>query len=124
MYLSNNDVKRRDVKASIVNDTKTYFMLYAFTLRDLETLMGLRKFDDISQTDFETLRTSIITSGVKYEKQLKENMTFGIKIEGYKVYGIIEVYELMIKGLLKLRYNPLVDPAELDVMAKKYGYKR
>jgi hypothetical protein len=51
-------------------------------------------------------------------------MTFGIKIEGYESYGIIESREMIIKSLLELKYNPLIDPNDLDKTRDKFKPKR
>jgi hypothetical protein len=59
MYLSNHDIKRKEVKESIIQDTTSYFKIYAFTLTDLRNLGQLKNFSDIDQTDFEALLNSM-----------------------------------------------------------------
>ncbi len=123
-YLSKHEVKRDNLKESIKQDTTTYFKLYAFTLSDLRAVGKLKSFYTHSQDDLDILKKSMQYIYSKNETILKNHLTFGIKIEGYEAYGIIESREIMIKSLLEMKYNPIINITYFEEAQKKYKSKR
>lgn len=124
MYFSNHDTKRKKVKESITSDTTAYFKSYAFTLTDLKTLNQRESPINLNQSDWETLWKTIENSSSKYHKLMKPNEVFGMEVDGYESYGIIEGREIIIKTLLEQGYNPLEDPDNLLITRDKGKRKR
>lgn len=124
MYFSSHDAERKKVIESINSDTTTYFKSYAFTLTDLKNLNQRKSPINLNQSDWEALWETIKNSSTKYHKHMKPNEFFGMKIEGYKSYGIVEGRETIVKGLLEQGYNPLVDPDNLFITHDKFNPKR
>lgn len=118
MYFSNHDVTIKKVKESIRRDTVTYFMLYAFTLDDLRNLKALKKFDNMNPTETEALATAVQECAEKNVKLFdRKSKNFGMVFDD--PMGIIGGRELLIKSLLELGYQPLIDSNDPDLIFDK-----
>jgi hypothetical protein len=119
MHFSKHNVKMKKAIESVKRDTATYFMVFAFTLDDLKNLKMLRDFNDMNPTETEALATVLQECGEKNLKLFEGNKTFGIALDGLDSYGIIEARELIIKSLVELKYCPLIDSNDPDLIFDK-----
>jgi hypothetical protein len=119
MNFSTYDVEKNLVSAAVKKDTATYFTLYAFTLDDLRSVRKLKNFTDIQETEIEVLATVYQNCVNRNVKLIEGNKTFGIAIDGFESYGIIESREFIMKSLIELKYNPLIGANDPDLVLKK-----
>lgn len=117
VYFSNHEGKGNRIKESIKRDTVTYFKMYAFTLDDLRNLKALKNFDNMSQTETEALATAVQECAEENVKLFDRNKNFRMIFDD--PMGIIGGRELLIKSLLELRYYPLIDANDTDIIFDK-----
>jgi hypothetical protein len=113
IHFSKHKVAKKDLPKVIIQDTTNYFTFCAFTLADLKKLKRLKDFNNINQTEFETLMDHFENNKARYLKQLKDS-----KIKS--LYGTIETNEMLVKVLLELKYNPIIMPGDFDRIYQKY----
>lgn len=119
MSFSEHNVSRENLKKSIVEDTAQYLTFYAFTSTDLKNIKSLKKFKNITTSEFEDVLTTI----GKYESLVRNHMN--MKSNSFlKSNGITEMREVLIKGLIELGFNPLIEDTEINTKIEAYKLEK